>query len=226
LHDTLLQGLFSAGMQLDVANDRLPTDSPAKPIVERVIELIHLVGEQGRSAILRLRSDDPQADDLEQALSRICEEVPGGNQVDFSVVVEGTPRPLRQGIWDEAYRIGREAAINAFRHASAKKIEIEIEYSRSGLRMLVRDDGRGIDAHVLQTGREGHWGLAGMRERAERVGANLQVLSRTGAGTEVELSVPGNVAFETTSSRRWPKWLSGLFHRKHVERPSDNQSAV
>jgi signal transduction histidine kinase len=140
--------------------------------------------------------------------------------------VEGTPRPLRRGIWDEAYRIGREAAINAFRHASAKKIEIEIEYARSGLRLLVRDDGRGIDAHMLQTGREGHWGLAGMRERAERVGASLQVLSRTGAGTEVELSVPGNVAFETTSSRRWPQWLSGLLHRKNVKRPSDNQSSV
>lgn len=98
-------------------------------------------------------------------------------------------------IRDEAYRIGREALSNAFRHSQANKIEVELEYTAKHLRILVRDDGTGIDMNVLQTGKDGHWGLAGMRERAESIGARLKVLSRVQAGTEVELFIPGQIAF-------------------------------
>ena len=96
---------------------------------------------------------------------------------------------------DEVYRIGREALVNAFRHSRAKSIEIELEYAASRLRVLVRDNGCGIDPQTLQSGREGHWGLPGMRERAERIGAKLHVWSSPAAGTEVELFVPSHVAF-------------------------------
>ena len=96
---------------------------------------------------------------------------------------------------DEVYRIGREALINAFRHARAKSIEVELKYSSSHLRLLVRDDGCGIDPQVISSGREGHWGLSGMRERADRIGARLHVFSSATAGTEIELSVPSHVAF-------------------------------
>ena len=67
--------------------------------------------------------------------------------------------------------------------------------------MLVRDDGCGIDPAVLKTGRDGHWGLTGMRERADRIGAELHVMSNVSAGTEIELAVPGNVAFQGHSDR-------------------------
>jgi nitrate/nitrite-specific signal transduction histidine kinase len=84
---------------------------------------------------------------------------------------------------------------NAFRHSQANKIELELEYSPKHLRILVRDDGAGIDPEVLHSGRDGHWGLAGMRERAENIGARLKVWSRANAGAEVELVIPSQVAF-------------------------------
>ena len=87
--------------------------------------------------------------------------------------------------------------MNAFRHSRASCIEVELEYGPKRFRIVVRDDGCGIDPQVLRAGREGHWGLPGMRERAERVGAKLRVWSRAAAGTEVALSVPNSIAFES-----------------------------
>ena len=115
-------------------------------------------------------------------------------------------RPL---IRDEVYLIAREAVLNAFRHSHAKSILVEIDYLSRNLRVLVRDNGCGIDAHVLKTGREGHWGLAGMRERAEKIGAKFQVLSRINAGTEIQLGIPGKLAFEGVS----PGWFASLSSR-------------
>jgi signal transduction histidine kinase len=99
-------------------------------------------------------------------------------------------------IRDEVYRIGREAITNAFRHAHATRIDVALEYSLHELRLSIRDNGRGIDTKVLQSGSEGHWGLSGMRERAERIGAKLKVWSGITGGTEVELRIPGRIAFE------------------------------
>jgi signal transduction histidine kinase len=200
LHDTLLQGLVSASMQLHVANDHLASDSPAKPLVGRVMQLMGQVIEEGRDAVRGLRSTGGNADDLETAFSRAGQEFGNDHVKDVRVIVEGTPRQLHPIIRDEAYRIGREALANAFRHSHANKIEIEIDYSPKHLRLLIRDDGAGIDADVLHSGRDGHWGLAGMRERAENIGARLKVFSRANAGTEVELVIPSQVAFATVSA--------------------------
>jgi signal transduction histidine kinase len=210
LHDTLLQGLLSASMQLHVANDRLADDSPAKPLVGRVMELMGQVIQEGRDAVGGLRSTTGNADDLETALSRVGEEF-GNEQVqDCRVIVEGTAQELHPMIRDEAYRIGREAVANAFRHSRANKIEIELEYSSKHLRILVRDDGAGIDREVLDSGREGHWGLTGMRERAESIGARLKVWSRLNGGTEVELVIPSHVAFVPGPSSRKTRWFPSL----------------
>jgi signal transduction histidine kinase len=115
---------------------------------------------------------------------------------------------------DEVYRIGREALVNAFQHSQAKSIEIELEYASSQLRVVLRDNGRGIDPQTLLTGRDGHWGLPGMRERAERIGGTFHVWSRALAGTEVELSVPSHLAFQSQSPGRAPGWFSRLFWSK------------
>jgi signal transduction histidine kinase len=199
LHDTLLQGLVSASMQLHVANDLLPDDAKAKPMVGRVMQLMSQVIDEGRDAVRGLRSTSGNADDLETAFSRAGQEFGNAQIKDCRVIVEGTPRRLHPIIRDEAYRIGREALANAFRHSGGNKVEIELEYSAKQLRILVRDDGAGIDPEVLHSGRDGHWGLAGMRERAESIGARLKVWSRTNAGTEVELLIPGHVAFVTNT---------------------------
>ena len=169
--------------------------------------------EEGRNAVRGLRAPAPQpsgADDLGQALSRIPQELGLKEPGNFRVLVEGPPQPLRQLIRDEVYRISREALVNAFRHSGAAEIEVEIEFAARALRVLIRDDGKGIDPEVLRAGRDGHWGLSGMRERAERMGARLKVWSRAGAGTEIELSVPGEIAFQGKPA----PGLLGWVHRR------------
>lgn len=202
LHDTLLQGFLSASMQLHVANNLLTDDSPAKPLIGRVMQLMGQVIDEGRDAVRGLRSSSGNADDLETAFSQAGQEFANEKVKDCRVIVEGTPKQLHPIIRDEAYRIGREALANAFRHSQANKIEIELEYSSKQLRILVRDDGTGIDPDVLQSGRDGHWGLAGMRERAESIGARLKVWSRANAGTEVELTIPSQVAFVSKQTEK------------------------
>jgi ligand-binding sensor domain-containing protein len=196
LHDTLLQGFVSASMQLHVAAEKLPPDSPAKPSLVHVLALMGQVVEEGRNAVRGLRSAPAGGDDLEQAFCRIPGEFAADDAVAFRVLVEGAPRPLHPLIRDDVYRIGREALVNAFRHARAARVEVELEFAAGHVRLLVRDDGCGIDDQVLRSGREGHWGLSGMRERAERIGARLEVWSRAAAGTEVALVVPNHVAFQ------------------------------
>jgi signal transduction histidine kinase len=213
LHDTLLQGFLSASMQLDVAMDRLPDDSPAKPPLSRVLQLMRKVIDEGRNAVRGLRSSQSASLDLEQAFSQIQQELAVQDEASFRVIVDGQPRPLRPLLRDEVYRIGREALANAFRHSGARNIEIELQYTARELRILVRDNGCGIDPQVVQSGREGHWGLVGMRERAERIGGRLHVWSSATAGTEVELSVPRHVAFQSDSSGRLLRWFDRLHLR-------------
>lgn len=209
LHDTLLQGVLSASMQLHVAVDGLPEDAPTKPALNRILQLMGQVIDEGRNTLRGLRSSVEDVHDLANSLSRIPLELGDEQGIDFRVLVEGTPLALRPTIRDDVYSIGREALVNAFRHSRANSIDVELEYAPSQLRILVRDDGCGIDSQVLKSGRDGHWGLAGMRERAKRIGAKFRVLSRTQGGTEVELRVPSDIAFESdpsTSASRWFTW--------------------
>ena len=214
LHDTLLQGVLSASMQLHVANARLGTDSPAKPLVSRVLELMGGVIEDGRNAIRGLRVTKENAQDLDQAFLRIPQELLVQSQAEFHVLVEGAARALHPVIRDEVYTIGREALANAFRHSRAKTIQVELEYGAHDFRLLVQDDGCGIDVEVLHAGRDGHWGLSGMRERSEKIGAKLTVLSKAGDGTEVELRIPARIAFKTNSTSGLTHWLSRINPRR------------
>lgn len=195
LHDTLLQGFISASMQVHVAADMLPEDAASRPLLARALQLMQQVIEEGRNTVRGLRANSAASVPLETALSHIEEELGGAAQADFRVVVAGQRRDLHPLLQDEVYRIGREALINAFRHARARHIEVELSYAPEAFRLFVRDDGVGIDEHVLQSGRDGHWGLVGLRERADRIGAQLHVFSRPSAGTEIQLDVPSNVAF-------------------------------
>ncbi|HEX6719252.1 MAG TPA: sensor histidine kinase [Pyrinomonadaceae bacterium] len=212
LHDTLLQGLLSASMQLHVANEQLPPDSPAKPRVSRVLELMGQVIEEGRNAVRGLRANTADPLELEQAFARIQEELPTAQEIDYNLTAQGTSRPLKQAIRDEVYRVGHEALINAFRHAHATKIELEMQYTAKSFKVLVRDDGVGIDESVIEQGKEGHWGLSGMRERSQEIGGKLKVWSRAGAGTEVELTIPAQIAYDLNGSNE--SWLKRLVRRR------------
>src|SRR5882672_3399738 len=211
LHDTLLQGFLSASMQLHVAVGHVPAETADKRRLNRVLELMRSVIEEGRNAVKGLRSSPGGHDDLEEAFSRVQEELDAKESIDFRVIGEGQVRPLHAMIRDEVYRIGREAVVNAFQHSGANRIEVEVEFAAKGLRVTVRDDGRGIDPQLLESGREGHWGLAGMRERAKSIGARLKVWSRALGGTEIELAVPSGIAFRA-QRHPWPwGWLARLY---------------
>ena len=212
LHDTLLQGVLSASMQLHVADASLPADSPAKAPVGRVLELMRHVIEEGRNVLQGLRSS--KRGDLAQAFLQTRQEFPTRFQTGFRVIVEGAPRPLRPMVRDEVYLIGHEALSNAFRHSHATDIEVELEYAASHLRVFVRDNGGGIDPHILQAGRDGHWGLSGMKERTKKIGGELRVLSRAEAGTEIELSVPSRLAFEGRGNEHRVGWMTRFLRNK------------
>jgi len=210
LHDTLLQGVLSASMQLDLAEDQLAEDSPLKGLVQSVLATLRHVTEESRMALRGLRFQDIESNDLAKVFQRVKQEFPHKDAIVFRVVAQGDARVVRTEIRNEIYRIGREAIVNAYVHSEAATIEVEIQYARTQLSLLIRDDGRGIDSSILQGGRDGHWGLSGMRERSRRIGATLKLRSRPGAGTEIELMVPGHIAFEDNSGNSTPRWLSWL----------------
>jgi PAS domain S-box-containing protein len=197
LHDTLLQSFLAALMQLGATIDRLPSDSLVKPQLDPILHLMAQGIEEGRDAIQDLRVADPPTPDLVQALSEVHRELAVRPDIDFRVSLAGQQKLLQPFVWQEVYRIGREALANTFRHSGAKRVDCELEYTDSNFRMRLRDNGCGISPQVLGAGRAGHWGLTGMQERAMRIGGLLRISSSATAGTEVQLSVPGSVAFNS-----------------------------
>jgi signal transduction histidine kinase len=161
-----------------------------------MVELLDCVPAQGRLAVQDLRSSNESLASLAEAFAGIPGELGFSSAAGFRVTVHGKERELKADLRDHVYRIGREAIVNACRHSRARAIAMDLEYRPAELRIAVNDDGCGIDPQQLQWGRHGHWGLQGMRERAERIGARLRLCSSVAIGTEVELRVPGHVAFE------------------------------
>jgi signal transduction histidine kinase len=204
LHDTLLQSFQGLMLHFQAVNDLLPPGQ-AKQALEKVLDRADQAIAEGRDAIQNLRSPTTVGSDLAEAVTALGEELavpPSGEKSPaiFRVCIEGAPRDLDPILRDDIYRIAREALRNAFSHAQASKIEAEITYGQRLLRLRIRDDGKGIDPKLLDVGRDGHWGLPGMRERAQQIGAQLDMWSEVGAGTEVELRIPGSIAYGTSSS--------------------------
>jgi signal transduction histidine kinase len=206
LHDTLLQSFQALMLHFQAVHDLVPAGN-AKEALEKVLERADQAIVEGRDAIQNLRSSTTVTNELAQAVAALGEELAGaeaaaGSSAKFSVSVEGEPRDLHPILRDDIYRIAREALRNAFRHAQARRIEADIVYGEKHLRLRIRDDGKGIDPQLLNTGRDGHWGLPGMRERAQQMGAQLDMWSEAGAGTEVELRIPGSIAYGTSRKGR------------------------
>ncbi len=213
LHDTLLQGILSASLQLEVADRQIASDATVKPLIQRVSNLLRQLADESRHAVRGLRSRYTEEENLERALTQIAKDLGTSNEVKSRVVVEGTPRSLRPVVRDEIYRIAAEALGNAFRHSQASTVEAVLEYGRANFRLLVRDDGKGIDSEVLVGGREGHFGLSGVRERAAKIGAQVKIRTAAGAGTEIDLIVPSSEAFESPSPRGLVYWIASLYSR-------------
>jgi ligand-binding sensor domain-containing protein/signal transduction histidine kinase len=207
LHDTLLQSFQGLMLHFQSARNLLPSNpAQASQRLDSALQGAEKAIIEGRNAILDIRSSVLVNDDLAQAISALGEELSAndktGHPPSLNVLEEGMERPLNPLVRDEIYRILREALRNAFAHAHARSIEAEIAYGEKLLRIRIRDDGVGIDRHVMDHGeRAGHWGLPGMRERAKQIGGHLDVWSEVGAGTEVELNIPANIVYKSSSSQ-------------------------
>jgi signal transduction histidine kinase len=195
LHDTLFQGFFSASMVLETAVEQLPANSPSKSSLCRALQLMHRVIEEGRAALQGLRSPSIASASLEEALGDFRNEFPFAS-AEFRVLVTGHHEKLNPTIQGQIYLIAREALANAFHHSNASRIEAEVEYLPAMLRVVIRDDGGGMDPQAVRLRQNSHWGLLGMQERARNIGANLRIWSRRGLGTEVEVSIPSELATE------------------------------
>jgi signal transduction histidine kinase/ligand-binding sensor domain-containing protein len=223
LHDTLLQSFQGVLLRFQAATNLL-LPGEAKQSFEGAIEQAAQAVTEGRDAVQGLRSSTVQTNDLARAISTLGEELARSesslNSAVLNVEVEGASRDLHPILRDEVYRIAGEAVRNAFKHAQAKRIEVELRYDDRQLRLRVRDDGKGIDPKLLsEDGRAGHYGLRGMRERAKLLGGKLAVWSELDSGTEVELSIPASRAYESPPARR-RSWLAEKLSGKDTKAKS------
>ncbi len=200
LHDSLLQGFQGLLYRLQALRNIVPEYFPQlAAALDAALEKGDQTIIQAREAVQDLRASGIEAGDLETALTALREEFSqpdGPNRPTYRVVVEGKPRALSPLVRDDMYQVAREAFRNACRHAQARRIEAEIDYGDAIFTLRVRDDGLGIEPAVLDRGRRsGHFGLQGMRERSERAGGTLNVWSQRNSGTEVEVTIPAQVAY-------------------------------
>jgi signal transduction histidine kinase len=209
LHDTMLQGFHGLMLRLQVVDEMLPPGE-AKQELEETLETGDQTMVEARNAVHDLRSPTANMNDLAGALRALGQELATGHSANLRLVIDGPRRELHPIIRDEIYRIAREALRNAFVHSGAGHIEAELTFGERLFRLRIRDDGAGIPPEVLDGGRSGHFGLAGMRERAKQIGSQLTISSGPEAGTEIELSVKGSIAYNKTA--RTPGWR--LFGRK------------
>ena len=212
LHDTLLQSFQGLLLHFQRARNLLPERlAEAIQTLDTALDGAEQAIVEGRDAIHDLRS--PAAKGLAEEITSLGEELvaKNGNKdaAQFQAVIEGTAQTLNPNVHIEVFRIAREALRNAFSHSQARRIETEVAYSSNLFRLRIRDDGKGMAPDVRNRGeRIGHWGLGGMRERAERLGGKLEVWSEPGAGTEVDLRVPASIAYQSSPTRNniWLFW--------------------
>lgn len=202
LHDTLLQSTQGLMLKFQTHAHEMAPDHPARADLEQTLRNANEVMLEGRDRVQDLRVAAESDQDLSESIAAVGAQLATGTATSFSASTEGRVRAVRRVVRDETYLITREALLNAFRHARASSIEVQIVYEEERLRVLVRDDGLGIDPETLGArGTPRHWGLKGMEERARDIGATFDVWSRPGSGTEIELNVPASSAYTRNSGR-------------------------
>ena len=210
LHDTLLQSVQGLILTFDAVARQMPDRDPVRQDLEKTLDYADEILGEGRDRVRSLRSATVSAAELPAAFQRVVESYPN-RTATLKTVVKGSVRELHPMILEESYSTGREAIMNALKHSQGRNIEVEIIYDSRAFRLRIRDDGRGIDPVILKDGgRAGHWGLQGMRERADRIGAQLKLCSHPGGGTEVELRIPGATAYRSTDGAADSRTRSGV----------------
>lgn len=196
LHDTLLQGVQGLMLRFQAVAQAIPDENPARSKMEQALDRADQVLADGRDRVFNLRSAHPPPADLLAALIAAAREFEQHTAVELSACAEGARQPLQPIAREELYRIGHEAIANAFRHSQGKHVTLQITYTRRAFELRVTDDGKGIEPAYLETGRQKHWGLCGMRERTQRIGGRLTIGAAQPHGTEVRLVLPGACAYQ------------------------------
>ena len=209
IHDTFLQTVQGSKLVADHALKNGSDHDLMLRAMEQLSSWLAQATEEGRAALNSLRSSTTEMDDLAAAFRLAIDDCRAQTSAEISFSVKGESQDMHPVASDEIYRVGYEAIRNACAHSNGNHVNITLECSRD-LSFSVRDDGVGIDPKVAQKGKEGHFGLRGMKERAERLGGKLTVVSSHGSGTIVTLVVPGRIAFSSSPPSLLERVRSGL----------------
>ena len=218
LHDTLLQTIQGSRL---VANDALHKQSDEAKMrhaLEQLSLWLEQATQEGRMALNSLRSSTRLDNDLVEALQHAAENGPAAGSLAVTLSVVGKPREMHPIVRDEIYRIGYEAIRNAQAHSRGNRLEVELRYDLD-LTLRVCDNGIGIDPVFSEHGKDGHFGLRGMRERAERIGGKIAIVASPELGTMIDLMVPGAIAFLNEEAA--PVSTIRAFFQRKTHRPKD-----
>jgi signal transduction histidine kinase len=201
LHDTLLQGVQGLLMSFHAATQKIPATHESRLALEKALASADHVILEGRDRVNRLRSNHSPIEDLEASIQDLADDLAAFSEPEFAFERTGTRIPLNADVSEEAYYIAREALTNSYRHAEASRVVVTVDYARRGLRLELRDNGKGFDKRILEKSEtNGHWGFRGMAERAHRVRADFSYRSAPGEGTQVSVVVPANRAYADRQS--------------------------
>ncbi|USX25915.1 histidine kinase [Oxalobacteraceae bacterium OTU3CINTB1] len=213
LHDTLLQGLHGVVLRVASVAKRLPPESQERGRIDAILDQAGTVMAQGRDELMNLRTAPAAGDDIAAALSGFGQSLERDFGPRFAIAVPEGFRPLDAIARPAIYCIGREALFNAYRHAAASHVEVALGYGSEHFVLSIADDGVGMPGAVLDAGgREGHWGLTGMRERAAALGGSLDIANQTGGGTRIVLTVPASRAYMMPEEFNIRRWLRAIVH--------------
>lgn len=210
IHDTFLQSVQAFLFRLSTVKDQVTDNQRSQVVLEDLMHLTSSVADEVRGGIHGLRELPVNINGIAEALATLGRDLVAHRPIELDVAVVGSVRPLASDAYENVCAIGQEAIRNAVLHADASAIQVELRYSRASLRLLVRDNGRGIDRRLLKYGREGHWGLRGMRERARVIRSKFKIVSSPSSGTELKVLVPAEVAFGSPIGRWFARRRSTL----------------
>jgi signal transduction histidine kinase len=217
LHDTFLQGIQGLILRFHTGTQQLSADQPVRQLFEEALRQSDRVMLEGRSVLSRLRARRTAPESLSDAFSALGQEFRLLSTAQFDVIVSGRRRDLSTVVQEEVQKIGREALFNSFRHAQARKIEVELHFGIFEFRLRFRDNGVGINPAILREGSvPGHYGLPGMRERVREIGGHMELWSRTGAGTEIEVRIPSAIAYRGSDAKYRPAWFRRLLRARSL----------
>jgi signal transduction histidine kinase/ligand-binding sensor domain-containing protein len=217
LHDTFLQSVQGLILRFHTGTQQLAEGHPIRQSFEEALGQSDTVMREGRNVLSRLNLRTTRPESLTEAFAALGKEFRNLAPVHFDVIVSGNSQELNAVVQEELVKIGREALFNAFRHSRASRIEVEVHFGVFEFRVRFRDDGRGIDPAVLREGSVvGHYGLPGMRERCSKIRSSLELWSRPGAGTEIEVRVPAAIAYPQAEETERDRWTRRLFRRRSV----------